>query len=141
MPAARARVVRGLFSSLVLFDAAESFQVPQDSVAGDGHSLLKGLLRICLSNGSPLDSLWGRKGSGDLPGLQSRRFGPSRVEWWIRLPHAPAKPFVIKRISLKLTPNQALTPIQVVIALRFGWKDAQMHHVRPCLRREHNVSA
>src|SRR5712664_2714023 len=33
----------------------------------------------------------GRKGSGDLPGLQSRRFGPSRVEWWIRLPHASAK--------------------------------------------------
>jgi hypothetical protein len=32
----------------------------------------------------------GRKGSGDLPGLQSRRFGPSRVEWWIRLPHASA---------------------------------------------------
>jgi len=32
-----------------------------------------------------------RKGSGDLPGLQSRRFGPSRAEWWIRLPHASAK--------------------------------------------------
>jgi len=31
-----------------------------------------------------------RKGSGDLPGLQSRRFDPSRVEWWIRLPHASA---------------------------------------------------
>src|ERR1700746_328093 len=29
-------------------------------------------------------------GSGDLPGLQSRRFFPSRVEWWIRLPHASA---------------------------------------------------
>src|SRR6266705_1545734 len=28
--------------------------------------------------------------SGDLPGLQSRRFGPSRVEWWVRLPHASA---------------------------------------------------
>jgi hypothetical protein len=25
------------------------------------------------------------------PGLQSRRFDPSRVEWWIRLPHAFAK--------------------------------------------------
>ena len=33
-------------------------------------------------------------GSGDLPGLQSRRFDPSRVEWWIRLPHASAKPSV-----------------------------------------------
>src|SRR5712692_10201102 len=32
----------------------------------------------------------GRKGSGDLPGLQSRRFGPLRVEWWVRLPHASA---------------------------------------------------
>ena len=34
--------------------------------------------------------IWKRKGSGDLPGLQSRRFGPSRVEWWVRLPHASA---------------------------------------------------
>jgi hypothetical protein len=34
-----------------------------------------------------------RKGSGDLPGLQSRRFGSSRVEWWVRLPHASAKSF------------------------------------------------
>src|SRR6266436_9141424 len=33
----------------------------------------------------------GRKGSGDSPGLQSRRFGPSRVEWWVRLPHASAR--------------------------------------------------
>src|SRR6266852_8000143 len=32
----------------------------------------------------------GRKGSGDPPGLQSRRFGSSRVEWWVRLPHASA---------------------------------------------------
>ena len=31
-----------------------------------------------------------RMGSGDLPGLQSRRSGPSRAEWWIRLPHASA---------------------------------------------------
>src|SRR5438477_10970367 len=31
-----------------------------------------------------------RKGSGDLPGLQSRRFGSSRAEWWVRLPHASA---------------------------------------------------
>src|SRR6266852_9159013 len=38
----------------------------------------------------------GRKGSGDLPGLQSRRFGPSRVEWWIRLPHASAKVLLIQ---------------------------------------------
>src|ERR1700682_1577851 len=37
-----------------------------------------------------------RKGSGDLPGLQSRRFGPSRVEWWIRLPHASAKVLLIQ---------------------------------------------
>ena len=37
----------------------------------------------------------GRKGSGDLPGLQSRRFGPSRVEWWIRLPHASAKNYFL----------------------------------------------
>src|SRR5882672_974988 len=36
----------------------------------------------------------GRKGSGDLRGLQSRRFGPSRVEWWIRLPHASAIPCI-----------------------------------------------
>jgi TonB family protein len=35
---------------------------------------------------------WGRKGSGDLPGLQSRRRVPSRNGWWIRLPHAPATP-------------------------------------------------
>ena len=38
----------------------------------------------------------GRKGSGDLRGLQSRRFGPSRVEWWIRLPHASAKVLLIQ---------------------------------------------
>src|SRR6266436_4465465 len=38
----------------------------------------------------------GRKGSGDLPGLQSRRFGPSRVEWWIRLPHASANSSLIR---------------------------------------------
>lgn len=25
-----------------------------------------------------------------LPGLARRRFDPSRAEWWIRLPHAPA---------------------------------------------------
>src|SRR5206468_12356002 len=31
-----------------------------------------------------------RKGSGDLPGLQSRRFDSSRVESWIRLTHASA---------------------------------------------------
>jgi hypothetical protein len=31
-----------------------------------------------------------RKGSGDFPGLQSRRFVPSRIEWWVRLPHASA---------------------------------------------------
>jgi hypothetical protein len=37
-----------------------------------------------------------RKGSGDLPGLQSRRFGSSRVEWWIRLPHASAKVSLIQ---------------------------------------------
>ena len=40
----------------------------------------------------------GRKGSGDLPGLQSRRFGPSRVEWWIRLPHASANSFVVNHL-------------------------------------------
>src|SRR6266852_9288768 len=38
----------------------------------------------------------GRKGSGDLPGLQSRRFGPSRVEWWVRLPHASANCLMIR---------------------------------------------
>ncbi len=37
-----------------------------------------------------------RKGSGDLPGLQSRRFGPLRVEWWVRLPHASAKCLMIR---------------------------------------------
>src|SRR5712692_11160165 len=37
-----------------------------------------------------------RKRSGDLPGLQSRRFGPSRVEWWVRLPHASAKCLMIR---------------------------------------------
>src|SRR6266446_4043821 len=42
----------------------------------------------------------GRKGSGDLRGLQSRRFGPSRVEWWIRLPHASAKVLLIQ-LSLR----------------------------------------
>jgi len=31
-----------------------------------------------------------RKGSGDLPGLQSRRSGSSRAVWWVRLPHASA---------------------------------------------------
>src|SRR3984957_5009293 len=31
-----------------------------------------------------------RKWSGDCRGLQSRRFGPSRIEWWVRLPHASA---------------------------------------------------
>src|SRR6266700_1890492 len=40
-----------------------------------------------------------RKGSGDLPGLQSRRFGPSRVEWWVRLPHASAISHIPKVIS------------------------------------------
>jgi hypothetical protein len=35
-------------------------------------------------------------GSGDLPGLQSRRFVPSRVEWWIRLPHASANLLMLK---------------------------------------------
>src|SRR5215472_18203990 len=123
MPAARARVVRGLFSSLVLFDAAESFQVPQDSVAGDGHSLLKGLLRICLSNGSPLDSLWGRKGSGDLPGLQSRRFGPSRVEWWIRLPHASANRFCFNYLTANFRNDCPVrnnwTPLTCSIASRW----------------------
>src|SRR5882757_10062159 len=34
-----------------------------------------------------------RKGSGDLHGLQSRRFGLSRTEWWVRLPHASANSF------------------------------------------------
>src|SRR6266478_8480037 len=38
----------------------------------------------------------GRKGSGDLPGLQSRRFGSSRAEWWVRLPHASAKSPMIR---------------------------------------------
>src|SRR5580704_15424206 len=38
----------------------------------------------------------GRKGSGDLPGLQSRRFDPSRAEWWIRLPHASASLVISK---------------------------------------------
>ncbi len=32
-----------------------------------------------------------RKGSGDSPGLQSRRFDRLPAEWWVRLPHASAK--------------------------------------------------
>ena len=44
-----------------------------------------------------------RMGSGDLPGLQSRRFGSSRVEWWIRLPHASAKSFVISYLEANFT--------------------------------------
>src|SRR5579883_2522912 len=47
-------------------------------------------LRILTPAVPPLYFSRRRKGSGDLPGLQSRRFGPSRVEWWIRLPHASA---------------------------------------------------
>src|SRR5205085_2188094 len=50
------------------------------------------VLPTCLE-GPPAPPLYcsrRRKGSGDLPGLQSRRFGPSRVEWWVRLPHASA---------------------------------------------------
>ena len=43
-----------------------------------------------------------RKGSGDLPGLQSRRFGPSRVEWWVRLPHASAKVSLIQGVCGRL---------------------------------------
>jgi hypothetical protein len=39
--AARARVVRGLFSSLALFDAAESFQFRKDSTAGMATLFLK----------------------------------------------------------------------------------------------------
>ena len=42
-------------------------------------------------------------GSGDLPGLQSRRFGSSRVEWWIRLPHASANLFVVNHLALDLS--------------------------------------
>src|SRR2546430_1451907 len=41
-----------------------------------------------------VESLRRRIWSGDLPGLQSRRFGPSRVEWWVRLPHASANFFI-----------------------------------------------
>src|SRR5437588_8466752 len=40
-----------------------------------------------------------RKGSGDLPGLQSWRFGPSRVEWWVRLPHASANCFTVNHLA------------------------------------------
>src|ERR1700684_2629709 len=39
-----------------------------------------------------------RKGSGDPPVLQSRRFGPSRVEWWVRLPHASATTSISVRL-------------------------------------------
>ena len=46
----------------------------------------------------------GRKGSGDLPGLQSRRFGPSRVEWWIRLPHASATLLKINSYPVAFVP-------------------------------------
>src|SRR5207249_3692975 len=47
----------------------------------------------------PLYSFRRRNWSGDLPGLQSRRFGPSRVEWWVRLPHASARPIESKRLT------------------------------------------
>src|SRR5438874_13526225 len=40
-----------------------------------------------------------RKGSGDLPGLQSRRFGSSRAEWWVRLPHASANLIVVNHLA------------------------------------------
>jgi hypothetical protein len=40
-------------------------------------------------------------GSGDLPGLQSRRFGPYRAEWWIRLPHASAKPLSYEDLAVE----------------------------------------
>jgi hypothetical protein len=47
-------------------------------------------------------------GSGDLPGLQSRRFVPSRVEWWIRLPHASANLLILHRDAsddIELSPD------------------------------------
>jgi hypothetical protein len=53
-------------------------------------------------------------GSGDLPGLQSRRFFPSRVEWWIRLPHASAN-----RGSPQLAAYRAPNETSVLVAVTF----------------------
>jgi hypothetical protein len=70
-----------------------------------------------------------RKGSGDLRGLQSRRFGPSRVEWWVRLPHASAnvsrKYPLIMRISERskvIVPNcAALSIVFVFLSITFSF--------------------
>src|SRR5713101_9383197 len=61
-----------------------------------GSQITSHLARPSPAQKSKLYCWRGRKGSGDLPGLQSRRFGPSRVEWWIRLPHASAKVLLIQ---------------------------------------------
>ncbi len=57
-----------------------------------------------------------RKGSGDPPGLQSRRSGPSRVGWWVRLPHASAKFLSFIQFGAELTPFQSLTPIERLLS-------------------------
>jgi hypothetical protein len=63
----------------------------------------------------------GRKGSGDLPGLQSRRFDPSRAEWWIRLPHASANLLMIgvnRRVLAKFRCSNAFPITQTVKCFR-----------------------
>jgi len=85
---------------MVLMNSQLNDQVavrPSGARAGIVRALRRELRKSCkLSTVSKVCSLMTllqrrRKGSGDLPGLQSRRFGPSRVEWWIRLPHASAR--------------------------------------------------
>src|SRR6516165_8367807 len=67
----------------------------------------------------------GEWGPVTFPAFKAGDSSPPRVEWWIRLPHASAKLFVIKLTSSKLTPNRALTPIEP----RFYSKDARMRLV------------
>jgi hypothetical protein len=67
----------------------------------------------------------GRKGSGDLPGLQSRRSGPSRAEWWIRLPHASARSERKKRQRGRADPSFA--------------KTARVGHPLLCLLQPHGL--
>src|SRR6266481_4116233 len=86
----------GTFNSDKQTFRAHNRSPPTGLVPLMGSRITSHLARPSPAQKSKLYCWRGRKGSGDLPGLQSRRFGPSRVEWWIRLPHASAKVLLIQ---------------------------------------------
>ena len=114
----RMSCARGNPTRIVLIDELLNGWVTEGQSAGRQGIVraLRGGLRIRrkLSTLSKVCSLMtllqrGRKGSGDLPGLQSRRSGPSRAEWWIRLPHASARSERKKRQRGRADPSFAKT--------------------------------